>query len=58
MYTWIKDGTANALGSSITEGIGQSRITANLENASIDDAFQIEDSEALRIIFKLQDNKL
>ena len=57
MYTWIKDGKANASGSSITEGIGQSRITANLENASIDDAFQIEDSEALRIIFKLLKNE-
>ena len=57
MYTWIKDGKAKASGSSITEGIGQSRITANLENASIDEAFQIEDSEALKIIFNLLKNE-
>jgi len=57
MYTWVKEGKANASGSSITEGIGQSRITANLENAPIDDAFQIEDAEALKIIFNLSKNE-
>ena len=57
MYTWIKEGKANASGSSITEGIGQSRITANLDNAPIDDAFQIEDAEALKIIFSLLKNE-
>jgi cysteine synthase A len=40
-------------GNSITEGIGQSRVTANLEGAPIDDAFQIPDEEALPLIFDL-----
>ena len=42
-----------AEGSSITEGIGQGRITANLEGAVIDQAYQIPDAEALPIIFDL-----
>jgi cysteine synthase len=42
-----------AEGSSITEGIGQGRITANLEGARIDEAYQIQDAEALPILFDL-----
>ena len=57
MYSWIKTGKASPKGSSITEGIGQSRITANLSEAKIDDAFQIEDNEALNIIFNLLKNE-
>jgi cysteine synthase A len=44
-------------GSSITEGIGQGRITANLEGAPIDDAFQIPDEEALPILFDLLEHE-
>ena len=40
-------------GTSITEGIGQGRVTANLEEAPIDDAYQISDEEALPIVFDL-----
>jgi cysteine synthase len=40
-------------GSSITEGIGQGRITANLEGAVIDHAYQIPDAEAVEIVFQL-----
>ena len=40
-------------GSSITEGIGQSRVTANLEGAPVDFAYQIADEEALPIVFDL-----
>ena len=40
-------------GDSITEGIGQGRITANLEGAPIDDAQQITDTEALAVVFDL-----
>jgi len=40
-------------GDSITEGIGQSRVTANLEGAPIDDAYAIPDEEALPLIFEL-----
>ena len=57
MYSWIKEGKANPMGSSITEGIGQSRITNNLKDAKIDDSFQIEDKEALNIIFNLLKNE-
>ena len=53
LYEYYKNGELKTQGSSITEGIGQSRITANLENAYIDDAFQIPDEEALPIVFDL-----
>jgi cysteine synthase A len=53
VFSWIKKGELKAEGSSITEGIGQGRVTANLEGAPIDDAFQIHDEEALPIIFDL-----
>jgi cysteine synthase A len=53
IYSWIKTGALKSEGTSITEGIGQGRVTANLEGAPIDDAFQISDEEALPIIFDL-----
>jgi cysteine synthase A len=57
IYSWIKTGTLHMEGSSITEGIGQGRITANLEGAPIDDAFQIPDEEALPILFDLLEHE-
>jgi cysteine synthase A len=57
IYSWIKTGELHAEGSSITEGIGQGRVTANLEGAPIDDAFQISDEEALPIIFDLLEHE-
>jgi cysteine synthase A len=53
MYNWIKSGELKAEGTSITEGIGQGRVTKNLEGAPIDDAFRIPDEEALPVIFDL-----
>ena len=53
IYSWIKTGKLEAHGSSITEGIGQNRVTANLEGAPIDDAYEISDEEALPIVFDL-----
>lgn len=53
LYNYYKFGELKAEGSSITEGIGQGRITANLEGVDIDEAFRIPDSEALEIIFDL-----
>ncbi len=53
MYNWIKHGELKAEGNSITEGIGQGRVTANIEGAPIDDAYQISDEEALPIVFDL-----
>lgn len=53
IYNYVKHGELKAEGSSITEGIGQGRITRNLEDAPIDEAFQIPDDEALPIAFDL-----
>jgi cysteine synthase A len=53
MYNWIKSGELKAEGTSITEGIGQGRVTANLEGAPIDDAFFVPDEEALPLVFNL-----
>ena len=53
IYSWIKTGALASEGTSITEGIGQGRVTANLEGAPIDDAYRIADGEALPILFDL-----
>ena len=53
LYSWYTRGELKAEGSSITEGIGQSRITKNLEGAPVDQAFQIPDSEAIPVVFDL-----
>ncbi len=53
LYHYYTHGELKAEGSSITEGIGQGRITANLEGAPIDSALQITDEEALPILFDL-----
>ncbi|MEM7045087.1 MAG: cysteine synthase A [Pseudomonadota bacterium] len=53
IYGYYANGELKAEGNSITEGIGQGRITKNLEGAPIDAWFQISDAEALDICFKL-----
>ncbi len=53
LYSWVKHGTLELEGSSITEGIGQSRVPGNLEGAPIDDAIQVTDEEALAQVFDL-----
>ncbi len=53
LYSYYTQGELKAEGSSITEGIGQGRITANLEGITPDFAYQISDAEALPIIFRL-----
>lgn len=57
IYSWIKTGKLESHGSSITEGIGQGRVTANLKDAPIDDAYEILDSEALPLIFDLLEHE-
>jgi cysteine synthase A len=57
LYEFYKHGRLKSEGSSITEGIGQGRITANLEGAVIDDACQIHDDEAVRIVFDLLEHE-
>jgi len=54
---WVHTGELKATGTSITEGIGQGRVTQNLEGAPIDVAFQIPDEEALPIIFDLLEHE-
>jgi cysteine synthase A len=53
LFNWYTAGELKAEGTSITEGIGQGRITANLEGLDVDYAYQIPDAEALEIIFDL-----
>jgi cysteine synthase A len=53
MYHYFKHGELKSEGSSITEGIGQGRVTRNLEGAPVDDAYQIPDQEALPVSFDL-----
>lgn len=53
LYSYFTDGVLKSEGSSITEGIGQGRITKNLEGLKVDHAFRINDVEALQIIFDL-----
>jgi len=57
LYSYYTTGTLKSEGSSITEGIGQGRITKNLENAPIDAAYQISDAEAVPYIFDLLEHE-
>jgi cysteine synthase A len=57
LYSYYTQGVLKSEGSSITEGIGQGRITRNLEDAPIDTAYQIPDSEAVPIIFDLLEHE-
>ena len=57
LYHHYTHGELKSEGSSITEGIGQGRITKNLENAPIDKAYQIPDDEALPYIFDLLEHE-
>jgi cysteine synthase A len=53
LYSYYTQGELRAEGSSITEGIGQGRITANLEGLEVDHAFRIPDEEMLRTLYSL-----
>jgi len=53
LYSYYTTGELKSEGSSITEGIGQGRVTANLEGVLVDKAYQIPDAEALVIVFQL-----
>ena len=53
LYSYVKTGEIHMEGSSVTEGIGNSRVTGNLEGAPIDDAIQIDDHECIRVIYQL-----
>jgi cysteine synthase A len=53
LFSWYTAGELKSEGTSITEGIGQGRVTANLEGLDVDFAYQIPDGEALNIIYDL-----
>jgi cysteine synthase A len=53
LFNWYKHGVLKSEGTSITEGIGQGRVTANIEGAPVDEAFQIPDQEAVPVVFDL-----
>ncbi len=53
LYNWYKNGELKAEGTSITEGIGQGRVTANLEGVVVDDAFRVEDKDWLPVLYQL-----
>jgi cysteine synthase A len=53
LYSYVKTGEIKTEGNSITEGIGNTRITANMEGAPADDAIQIDDTEAIRVVYQL-----
>ena len=57
LYSYYTTGVLKAEGSSITEGIGQGRVTANLEGAPVDMAFRIPDSESVSIVFDLVEHE-
>ena len=57
LYNYVKSKELKVEGSSITEGIGSSRITANFREAPIDDAYSVEDTEALEALFSLMEKE-
>jgi len=57
LYSWFTRGELKAEGDSITEGIGQIRVTRNLEGTPIDCAYQVRDEEALPVLFDLVEHE-
>jgi len=53
LYSYVKTGEISAEGNSITEGIGSSRVTANLEGTPIDDAVRIDDQSCVTMVYRL-----
>ena len=57
LFNHIENGELKSSGSSITEGIGSSRVTANFAKAKIDGAFKVTDKEALPVLYDLIQNE-
>ena len=53
LYHWVLDGELHAEGKSITEGIGTSRVTANLQDTPIDSALQVDDQQCVDMLYRL-----
>ncbi|MEO1310260.1 MAG: pyridoxal-phosphate dependent enzyme, partial [Pseudomonadota bacterium] len=57
LFSYVKTGALETEGGSITEGIGQGRVTANIEGVEFDDAYRVSDADALDVIFDLVMNE-
>lgn len=57
MYCWFNEGKLESEGDSITEGIGQGRVTKNLEKAPVDRAYRISDEESVQMCFNLLEHE-
>ncbi|MDZ4317869.1 MAG: pyridoxal-phosphate dependent enzyme, partial [Phenylobacterium sp.] len=57
LYSYFTDGELKSEGTSISEGIGQGRITANLEGLTVDHAYRISDEEMLEVIYDLVEHE-
>ena len=57
MYNWFAHGELKAEGSSVTEGIGQGRITGNVDGTPVDEQYRISDAEAVEVIFDLAEHE-
>lgn len=57
LYTYFKDGELKSEGSSVTEGIGQGRITKNIEGMPVDRPYRISDEEAIGVMFDLVEHE-
>jgi cysteine synthase A len=53
LYSYVKTGEPKTEGSSITEGIGSSRITSNMQGTPADDAIRVDDHECVRVVYQL-----
>ena len=53
LFSWVKTGELETEGGSVMEGIGQGRVTANIDGVEIDEAYRATDAEALEILFAL-----
>ncbi len=53
LYEWYKNGILKSEGTSITEGIGQGRVTANLLDVKVDESFRVEDRDWLPVLYNL-----
>ena len=57
LYSWYANGELKSEGTSISEGIGQGRITANLEGLKVDHAYRIDDVEMLNVIYEMVEHE-
>ena len=57
LYSWYADGELKSEGTSISEGIGQGRITANLEGLTVDHAYRVDDVEMLNVIYDMVEHE-